>query len=203
MNPRRLRVFLDANILHRAAIRDFILRAAEAGAIDVRWSGGVLDETRRSLESRGYEPNKVDRLIRALRTAFPDAEVADFEHLIPKMQCSDPDDRHVLAAAIVGEADILVSDNSGDFPAETTSLHDLALMTGDEAAAYLVRLDPGRAARIVRAQIGDLLQPPSSEDEFLRRVAKQAPEFASALGSALGNLNLAKPTDGPDAASRS
>ena len=57
MNPRRLRVFLDANILHRAAIRDFILRVPEAGVIDVRWSDRVLDETRRSLESRGYEPS--------------------------------------------------------------------------------------------------------------------------------------------------
>lgn len=203
MNPRRLRVFLDANILHRATIRDFILRVAEAGVIDVRWSGLVLDETRRSLESRGYDPNKVDRLIQALRTAFPDAEVENFEHLIPEMQCSDPDDRHVLAAAITGEAEILVSDNSGDFLAETSSLHDLGLMTGDEAAAYLVRLDPGRAARIARAQIADLLDPPSSEDEFLRRVAKQAPEFASALGSALGKVSWTKPTDGPDVANRS
>ena len=67
MNLRRLRVFLDANILHRAAIRDFILRVAEAGAIDVRWSGRVLEETRGLLESRGFEPDKVDRLIRALR----------------------------------------------------------------------------------------------------------------------------------------
>lgn len=202
MNLRRLRVFLDANILHRAAIRDFILRVAEAGAIDVRWSSSVLDETRRSLENRGYEPHKVDRLIRALRTAFPDAEVEDFEHLIPEMDCSDPDDRHVLAAAIAGEADILVSDNSGDFPAGTSGLHALALMTGDGAAAFLVRLDPGRAARIARAQIADLVDPPSSEDEFLQKIAKQAPEFATALGSALGNVNWAKPTEGPDMAGR-
>lgn len=202
MNLRRLRVFLDANILHRAAIRDFILRVAEAGAIDVRWSGRVLEETRGSLESRGFEPDKVDRLIRALRTAFPDAEVEDFEHLIPEMDCSDPNDRHVLAAAIAGEADILVTDNSGDFPAGTSSLHALALMTGDEAAAFLVRLDPMRAARIARAQIADLVDPPSSEDEFLRRIAKQAPEFATALGSALGNVIWAKPTEGPDVAGR-
>ena len=83
------------------------------------------------------------------------------------MDCSDPNDRHVLAAAIAGEADILVSDNSGDFPAGTSSLPALALMTGDEAAAFLARLDPMRAARIARAQIADLVDPPSSEDEFL------------------------------------
>jgi len=54
------------------------------------------------------------------------AEVEDFEHLIPEMDCSDPNDRHVLAAAIAGEVDILVTDNSGDFPPGTSGLHALA-----------------------------------------------------------------------------
>jgi predicted nucleic acid-binding protein len=193
VSVRRLRLFLDANVLHAAAVRDFLLRLGEAGVVDVRWSGAVLDETRRSLEGRGFPAHKVDRLIDALRTAFPEAEVHDFEELIPEMDCSDRNDRHVLAAAVAGEADFLVTDNTDDFPIDTGERYDVAIMTGDEVAASLVRADPQMAARVGRAQIADLTNPPSTENEFLERLARTAPRFAIALGAAFGIESWAEP----------
>jgi Predicted nucleic acid-binding protein, contains PIN domain len=186
VSVRRVRLFLDANILHAAAVRDFVLRLAEAGVVDVRWSGPVLEETRRSLESRGFPADKVDHLINALRTAFPEAEVHDFEDRIAEMNCPDPDDRHVLAAAVAGQVDFLVTDNTDDFPADTGERYDVAVMTGDDVAAFFVRAYPEAAARVGRTQIADLANPPSTENEFLQRVAKTAPRFAIALGAALG-----------------
>jgi predicted nucleic acid-binding protein len=193
VSVRRLRLFLDANILHAAALRDFLLRLAEAGVVDVRWSEPVLEETRRSLEDRGFPAHKVDRLVNALRTAFPEAEVRDFEVLIPEMTCPDQDDRHVLAAAVAGEADILVTDNTDDFPADTGERYDVAIITGDELAESLVRADPETAARVGRAQIADLINPPSTEKEFLERLARTAPRLAMALGAAFGIESWAQP----------
>jgi predicted nucleic acid-binding protein len=181
---RRLRLFLDANVLHAAAVRDFLLRLAEAQVVDVRWSRPVLQETRHSLEDRGLPADKVDRLISALRRAFPDAEVIEFEDLIPDMHCPDPDDCHVLAAAVAGEADILVTDNRDDFPGDTVERYDLALLSGDDTATFLARAFPHEAARIGRAQIADLSRPPSTEDSFLERLAKTTPRFAAALAEA-------------------
>jgi len=186
VSVRRLRLFLDANILHAAALRDFLLRLAEAGVVDVRWSGAVLDETRRSLEGRGFPADKVDRLVNAMRTAFPEAEVHDFEALVAEMKCPDPDDDHVLAAAVAGEADFLVTDNSDDFPPDTGERYDVAIITGDELAESLVRADPETAARVCREQIADLISPSSTENEFLERLVRTAPRFAVALGAAFG-----------------
>ena len=186
MSVRRLRLFLDANVLHAAAVRDFLLRLAEAGVVDVRWSGAVLDETRRSLEGRGLAAHQVDRLINALRTAFPEAEVHGFEELIPEMDCADPEDRHVLAAAVASEADFLVTDNSDDFPVDSGERYDVAITTADQVAATLVRADPQMAAGIGRAQIADLTNPPTTEKEFLERLARTLPHFATALSTAFG-----------------
>lgn len=65
-----------------------------------------------TLERRGLPAEKVDRLVTALRTAFPQGEVHGFEELISEMDCPDPDDRHVLAAVVAAEADFLVTDNT-------------------------------------------------------------------------------------------
>lgn len=186
MSIRRLRLFLDANILHGAAIRDFLLRLAEAGLIEVYWSEPVLEETRRSLERRGLPAEKVDRLVSTLRTAFPHSEVQNFEALVSEMDCPDPDDRHVLAAAVDAEADFLVTQNVGDFPSDTWERHDVTVITGDEAAAFFVQAYPETAVEVGRAQIADLVNPPSSEDDFLRAVARTAPRFAIALGTVFG-----------------
>jgi hypothetical protein len=102
------------------------------------------------------------------------------------MDCPDPDDRHVLAAAVTAEADYLVTDNTDDFPAETGERYDVAVITGDEVAASLARADPKAAARVGRAQIADLSKPPATENEFLERLARTAPQLAIALRAAFG-----------------
>lgn len=186
MSFRRLRLFLDANILHAAALRDFFLRLAEAGAIDVFWSRPVIEETRRSLEGRGFSADKLNRVIAALELAFPEAEVQDFGHLIARMDCPDPHDGHVLAAAVAAEADVLVTNDRSGFPSDTLERHDLLVLTGDEAAAFLVESYQESAVEAARQQIADLANPPYTEEQFLDRVAKTAPRFAVALGARLG-----------------
>ena len=48
-----------------------------------------------------------------------DSLVAGFEHLIPSIYLPDPDDRHVVAAAIYCNANLIVTFNLKDFPVET------------------------------------------------------------------------------------
>jgi predicted nucleic acid-binding protein len=183
---RRLRLFLDANILHAAALRDFFLRMAEGGEIDVLWSKPVLEETRRSLQRRGLPSDKIDRLVVALEGAFPNAEVRGFEHLTDRLECPDPQDRHVLAAAVVAAADILVTDDRSGFRIDTFERHDIQVLRGDEVASFLVVSFPGAAVAAFRQQIADLTNPSCTEEQFLDRIECTAPMFARTLGSHLG-----------------
>lgn len=81
MRIRLMRVLLDANVLVDAQLRDLLLRAAEGGLVDVRWSDQILGETRRALTNQlGLPVENVARLLDALDRAFPDARIALRSH---------------------------------------------------------------------------------------------------------------------------
>jgi PIN domain len=88
---------LDTCVLYPRYLRDVLLNMAEDELYAPLWSAEILTELRRNLVHRDEAAN-VDGMIRAMRHAFPDAEVTGFERLIPAMT-NHPKDRHVLAAA--------------------------------------------------------------------------------------------------------
>lgn len=184
---RRIRVLLDANVLVDAQVRDLFLRLAEADLIDVRWSMQILDETRRTLVQRlGLEPASSDRLLEIMQRAFPNAAVTGHEYLVDNLNLPDPDDRHVLAAAIHGECDLLVTDNTRDFPDKSVEDADLLVITVDDALTSLAEGQREDIKEIVATQIAALRRPPSTVEAFIDRLAMRAPNAAMTIGSALG-----------------
>jgi predicted nucleic acid-binding protein len=115
---------LDTCVLVPSRARDVLLETASTGAYRPLWSSEILaelDRTLRLLQSkRGMSPEETDayltRLLRQMETAFPDALVTTWEPLVATVQLPDPDDRHVVAAARAGRADVIVTDNLVDFP---------------------------------------------------------------------------------------
>ena len=115
---------LDTCVLVPSRARDVLLEVASTGAYRPLWSSEVLAELDRTLRlllgKRGVSPEETDayltRLFRQMETAFPDALVTGWESLAETVQLPDPDDRHVVAAARVGRADVIVTDNLADFP---------------------------------------------------------------------------------------
>jgi hypothetical protein len=80
----------------------------------------MFSALRTLLGKRGAAPEEIDayltRLFRQMETTFPDAMVRDCEALTETIQLPDPGDRHVVAAARAGRADVIVTDNLADFP---------------------------------------------------------------------------------------
>ena len=68
----------------------------------------------------------------AMEAAIPDCLVNGYEHLIDGLELPDPDDRHVLAAAITGHADAIITWNEKDFPREVLDPFGIELQTPDE-----------------------------------------------------------------------
>ena len=93
---------LDANVLHSQPITSLLLELAEARLYRPAWSEHIHVEWRRSvLRVRPeIDPAALDRRRAAMDRALPDACVSGYEPLIPGLTLPDPDDRHVLAAAI-------------------------------------------------------------------------------------------------------
>ncbi|WP_052710722.1 PIN domain-containing protein [Pseudofrankia sp. DC12] len=116
---------LDTCVLVPSRTRDVLLEIASTGAYRPLWSTEILTELDRTLRTllgkRGTSPEEIGayltRLFRQMTTTFPDALVTDWEPLVPTVDLPDPDDRHVVAAAWAGRADVIVTNNLADFPA--------------------------------------------------------------------------------------
>lgn len=115
---------LDTCVLVPSRARDVLLEIASTGAYRPLWSAEILAELDRTLRvllgKRGASGEEADvyltRLFRQMATAFPDALVTGWEPLASIVRLPDPDDRHVVAAAWAGRADVIVTDNLADFP---------------------------------------------------------------------------------------
>lgn len=116
-HPDDLLAVLDANVLYPQWLRDVLLTLAAMGYFDPVWSERIVEEMRRNVLDDHPEIDPLafeDTTIAALRAAFPNAWIEPPDALIDQMD-NAPEDRHVLAAAVAGHAQLVVTANTGDF----------------------------------------------------------------------------------------
>jgi predicted nucleic acid-binding protein len=152
---------LDTCVLVPSRARDVLLEAASAGVYRPLWSSGILEELDRTLRllqaRRGMVPEETDaylvRLFGQMETAFPDALVTDWAPLLDAVRLPDPGDRHVVAAARAGRADVIVTDNVADFPPGALPA-PLIRQSLDEFLLDSLDLYPGQLIGAVHAVAG-------------------------------------------------
>lgn len=171
---------LDANVLVPNALCDLLLRLADESVFRPRWSGHILDELRRNVP---VERLAIDRRVRFMNAAFPEALVTGYEGLIEKM-ANHPKDRHVLAAAIACDADRIVTRNLKDFPREACEEHGVEAEDPEDFLQAVLDREPRLVARVVAEQAGDTGRrgPRLSQHDVLDHLARAgAPRFAAAV----------------------
>ncbi|WP_432055811.1 PIN domain-containing protein [Streptomyces sp. bgisy022] len=106
--------------------------------------GQILDETFRNLKKNrpDLDPRKVDRTRELMAGAVRDVLVTGYEPLVDVVDLPDPDDRHVLAAAIRAKAQVIVTFNLSDFPAGKLSAWDVQAIHPDAFVEAQVDLSP-------------------------------------------------------------
>lgn len=164
-------MLLDACVLIPAALRDTLLRAENAGLYQLRWSERILAEVERNLAGL-TDSRRAQRLVATLRVAFPEAAVAGFEPLIARMT-NAPKDRHVLAAAIVGGAQLIVTANLRDFPPSALAPFGIAARAPDAFLLDIFERDPAIMAQLVVEQSAATRYPPLAVEEVLTNLARQ------------------------------
>ncbi len=122
----RYTVVLDASVLFPNMKRDILLRFFEADLYRARWSEMIQQEwLTRAKQKFPDKAAAFDRTDALMRQHFEDAWVERVERYIDLIELPDPDDRHVVAAAITCKAHYIVTDNVRDFPAETRADFDV------------------------------------------------------------------------------
>jgi predicted nucleic acid-binding protein len=158
--------FLDTCVLYPAYLCDTLLRLAEASAYRPLWSVDVLSELRRNLIDRGIPADRVDRRIAQMSRSFPDALVTGYESLIDGMT-NHPKDRHVLAAAVRANAEVLVTFNLTDFPGPALKPYDVDAVHPDEFLLDQLDLYPGVTVEVLRQQAASYRREPTTTSGIL------------------------------------
>lgn len=153
----RFSALLDANVLVPNALRDTLLRVAEADFYRPLWSQEILDETRQAiLRIRpDIDPNRLDTMFGQMNAYFSDALVTGYEPLIAGMT-NDEGDRHVLAAAVVGRADVIVTKNLKDFPPSAVDPFKIEVLDPDRFLCLQYDLAPAPIIEVLRRQSADM-----------------------------------------------
>ncbi|WP_171181053.1 PIN domain-containing protein [Ruegeria sp. HKCCD8929] len=146
----RFTALLDACVLGGALRRNMLLSLAEAGLFRPRWSARILDETQKAVSQITKGATDGSRQRAAIEVAFPEALVTGYEIFEDKLALPDPDDNHVLAAAISTSASVIVTDNLADFPAESLVPHAVDAISADDFIADTIELDPSEAILALR-----------------------------------------------------
>lgn len=174
MFANRYTAFIDACSLAAALKRNLLLTLAEAGFFRVRWSEKVLDETRLAIEKileAKNVPDAAERSVRAIalmKVAFEDAMVSSYDDFLDVCnKLPDPDDRHVVAAALKTQAAVIVTDNIRHFPTDVLVPLNIDACTTDAFIADTIELDTGRAVAAIRKMRERLKNPEKTAEVLL------------------------------------
>lgn len=174
----RLVAVLDTCVLAPMPLCDTLLRLAEEPALYTpKWSADILCELRSTLQRMGYTPAQADRRIAAMTGAFEDAKVDSYEPLIDGMT-NHPKDRHVLAAAVRCEAQVIVTFNVKDFGTHSVKRHGLDVLTPDEFLVNKLRFGANAILEKLEAQA---IARGVARDELFGRLERLVPVAVQTL----------------------
>jgi predicted nucleic acid-binding protein len=168
-------VIYDACVLYPAPLRDLLMQLALTELFRARWTDRIHDEwTRNVLKNRpDLTVAQLNRTRSMMNAAIEDALVFEYEYLIPSLDLPDPDDRHVLAAAILAKANYIITFNLKDFPASVLDKYEIEAQHPDLFISDLIEVNSSIVLASTEACRQRLKNPPKSAEEYLEILLKQ------------------------------
>ena len=178
-----MKVLLDTCVLYPTVMREVLLGVAAEGLFQPLWSDRILGEWSRAAAKLGPEGQvQADAEIAIAEARWPKARVSPPRSLIDRLWLPDEHDIHVLAAAIAGHADVLVTVNAKDFPRGILAEEGLSRSDPDAFLLGLHAANPAAVSRAV-AHVHETANRLSNQTWDLRKLMKKArlPRLGKAL----------------------
>ena len=178
----------DASVLHPGSLRDLLVRLGQSGLFQAKWTEAILKETFAAIiDDQPELEHRLQRTRQLLADAIPDATVRGYERLIPSLDLPSTSGRHVLAAAIACNAQVIVTTNPRNFPEKEIALYNIEAQTPDEFVINVLELAPARVLRIVQDQSKAVTDLETGFDDLLNRLrAVGLPRPTAAIRQSLG-----------------
>lgn len=188
----RYTAVLDACVLVPVALADTLLRVAEKGLYRPLWSERILGEAQAAVEEIHPGIDAAKRFA-SMSEAFDDALVTGWEELEPGVHLPDEDDRHVVAAAVRGGAQGIITANVKDFPAAALEPLGLEAVHPDDFLLDQLDLSPPTLLQVIREQAAHTRKPPLTPQDLATLLGRAGvPGFADEILRLMAN-----PIDGP------
>lgn len=158
---------LDTNVIYPVVIRDLLFWFAHYDLYTPKWSNHIFQEWKSVMERKGVSESQAANRVNVANVAFPDALVNNYEGLLGNLNLPDPDDCHVLAAAIKINANIIVTNNIKDFPEDYLRTFDLKVKTADNFLTDIIDLNPEKALNAFKEMVLYKKKPELNEYEVL------------------------------------
>lgn len=165
----RYTALLDACVLYPLAMTDALMSLATAGLYAAKWTTRIETEWIAALEER--RPDLRGRLEfrrDQMREAIPDWEIpeAAWQACAGGLRLPDPDDVHVLAAALAGHVDCIVTANLKDFPVEDVEPLGIEVIHPDPFIVAQWDLDPLVAVAAFKRMRERWKKPQATAEDF-------------------------------------
>ncbi len=168
----RFKAVLDTNVLHPLTVRDLLLWFAYYDLYTPKWSSHIFDEWKSVIIRTGQSQEEAEKRVQKANEAFPFALVDNYENLIESLDLPDANDRHVLAAAIRTNANVIVTNNLKDFPGEYLKSYGLSTKSADDFLTDIIDLNPHKAIEAFNEMVLNRRNPDLSAFEILDMLRK-------------------------------
>lgn len=172
--PSRYTALLDACVLYPAVTRDALMSLYVAGFYAAKWTAAIEQEWRRNLlvNRKDLSEQQLDNTCQQMHRVVRDWEVLNYESLAAALTLPDADDRHVLAAAIRGHADCIVTCNLKDFPVDYLATFDIEVIHPDDFCLLQLDLHEVNALKAFKAMRKRLKNPEMTPDAFVANLGQ-------------------------------
>jgi len=177
-------IVCDANAFYSIVTTDLILSLGVAELFRPRWTNQIHDEWMRNLLANrpDLDPAKIERRRKQMDEAIDDCLVEGYEYLIPELKLPDNDDRHVLAAAIHAQAQVILTYNHRHFPPRVLAPYGMTAQHPDDFLAAVAERFSQEVCGTLEEMRARKTRPSLSQAEILRKLENQKlPKFVAAL----------------------
>lgn len=166
----RFTCVLDTNVIYPIDVRDLLFWFASYDLYTPKWSKHIFDEWVSVMKRKEITTEEIQKRVSKALRAFPDALVENYESLVDSLTLPDEKDRHVLAAAIKTNANVIVTSNIKDFPNEYLSSFGLTAKTADDFLTDTIDLNNEVAIEAFRSLVLNRINPNLDEFDVLDRL---------------------------------
>ncbi|WP_036601609.1 PIN domain-containing protein [Olivibacter sitiensis] len=158
--------------MYPVIIRDLLFWFAHYELYTPKWSENIFDEWKDVMVRKGVTEPEAEKRVQKANLAFPDALVKNYSGLIKNLTLPDAKDRHVLAAAIKTNANVIVTNNLKDFPQEYLDSFGLTAKSADDFLTDIIDLNSDKAITAFTEMVLSKKNPAMDEFEVLENLRR-------------------------------